>query len=98
MGQRASTMVSYLNPFGSRPTEQSQEVNRSNRSQSSRSAADANENGSGSPLSERFFGTHFLMGGKRFDSTKDSYLFGVNSDIDYLGAPVKVSFLKKYFK
>lgn len=87
MGQRASN----LNPFASRDLEQpNQEQGRSSRNQNSRNPADTNENGSGSPISERFFGSHFLMGGKRFDSTKDTYLFGTNSDIDYLATPVKV--------
>ncbi|KAI6183956.1 RING-type E3 ubiquitin transferase [Aphelenchoides bicaudatus] len=86
MGQRASN----LNPFASRDLEQpNQEQGRSSRNQNSRNPADTNENGSGSPISERFFGSHFLMGGKRFDSTKDTYLFGTNSDIDYLATPVK---------
>lgn len=81
--------MNRLNPFGQRdPEPPVQDTNR--RSRSTRNAVDPNENGS-PPVSERFFGTHFLMGGKRFDAAKpDTFLFGANSDLDYLGMPVKV--------
>lgn len=39
-----------------------------------------------------FFGTHFLMGGERYDAAKaDGYLFGDTSDLELLGnKPAKV--------
>jgi hypothetical protein len=40
-----------------------------------------------------YFGTHFIMGGERFDTPQpEAYLFGENSDLNFLGTrptPVK---------
>lgn len=92
MGQRVSVMANQLNPFTPREAEpQNQENGRVQRNRLTHNNADPVDNGSGSPISERFFGTHFLMGGMRFDLTKpDTFLFGNNADIDLLGEPVKV--------
>ena len=40
-----------------------------------------------------YFGTHFIMGGERFDmSQPEAYLFGDNSDLNFLGSkPIPVS-------
>lgn len=40
-----------------------------------------------------YFGTHFLMGGERFEiSQPEAFLFGDNSDLDFLGTkPVMVN-------
>lgn len=42
-----------------------------------------------------YFGSHFIMGGERFDTPQpESYLFGENSDLNFLGSrPTPVSFL-----
>lgn len=33
-----------------------------------------------------YFGTHFIMGGERFDTPQpESYLFGENADLNFLG-------------
>lgn len=84
-------MANQLNPFASPREPQPQEnVRGGNRNRPARNNSNLPENGSASPISERFFGTHFLMGGKRFDLTKpDTFLFGNNADIDLLGEPVK---------
>lgn len=38
------------------------------------------------PRSGNFFGSHFIMGGERFDTPQpESYLFGENSDLNFLG-------------
>ncbi|KAK3582687.1 hypothetical protein CHS0354_013034 [Potamilus streckersoni] len=38
------------------------------------------------PKTGSYFGTHFIMGGERFDMTQpEAYLFGENSDLNYLG-------------
>ncbi|XP_045214260.2 probable E3 ubiquitin-protein ligase MGRN1 isoform X1 [Mercenaria mercenaria] len=38
------------------------------------------------PKSGNYFGTHFIMGGERFDmSQPESYLFGENTDLNFLG-------------
>ncbi|KAL3875616.1 hypothetical protein ACJMK2_033548 [Sinanodonta woodiana] len=38
------------------------------------------------PKTGSYFGTHFIMGGDRFDMTQpEAYLFGDNSDLNYLG-------------
>ncbi|KAI6194482.1 RING-type E3 ubiquitin transferase [Aphelenchoides besseyi] len=65
---------------------------RGRRRRTSRNTANQqqHESGSGSPLNDRFFSSHFLMGGKRFETLKpDTFLFGNNADLDLLGAPVK---------
>lgn len=43
-----------------------------------------------------YFGSHFIMGGERFDTPQpESYLFGENSDLNFLGSrPTPVSFFK----
>lgn len=34
-----------------------------------------------------YFGSHFIMGGERFDTPQpESYLFGENSDLNFLGS------------
>uniref|UniRef100_W8BD38 RING-type E3 ubiquitin transferase n=1 Tax=Ceratitis capitata TaxID=7213 RepID=W8BD38_CERCA len=39
------------------------------------------------PRSGNFFGTHFIMGGERFDTPQpESYLFGENADLNFLGS------------
>lgn len=40
-----------------------------------------------------YFGSHFIMGGERFDTPQpESYLFGENSDLNFLGSrPTPVS-------
>ncbi|KAK9878131.1 hypothetical protein WA026_021147 [Henosepilachna vigintioctopunctata] len=38
------------------------------------------------PRSGNYFGSHFIMGGERFDTPQpESYLFGENSDLNFLG-------------
>ena len=41
----------------------------------------------------QYFGTHFIMGGERFDSPQPGeYLFGENEDLNFLGnKPIPVS-------
>lgn len=43
-------------------------------------------------LTGQYFGTHFIMGGERFDSPQPGeYLFGENEDLNFLGnKPVPV--------
>lgn len=45
-------------------------------------------------FSGSYFGSHFIMGGERFDTPQpESYLFGENSDLNFLGSrPAPVSF------
>lgn len=40
-----------------------------------------------------YFGTHFIMGGERFDTPMpEAYLFGENGDLNFLGSrPTAVS-------
>ena len=39
------------------------------------------------PKSGNFFGSHFIMGGEKFDSPQpESFLFGDNSDLNFLGS------------
>ncbi|CAH1135070.1 unnamed protein product [Ceutorhynchus assimilis] len=39
------------------------------------------------PRSGNYFGSHFIMGGERFDTPQpESYLFGENSDLNFLGS------------
>eukprot|EP00088_Acartia_fossae_P000676 TRINITY_DN10274_c0_g1_i4.p1 TRINITY_DN10274_c0_g1~~TRINITY_DN10274_c0_g1_i4.p1 ORF type:complete len:785 (+),score=224.43 TRINITY_DN10274_c0_g1_i4:124-2478(+) len=39
------------------------------------------------PRSGNYFSTHFIMGGEKFDSPQpESFLFGENSDLNYLGS------------
>lgn len=39
------------------------------------------------PKSGNYFGSHFIMGGERFDmSQPESYLFGENTDLNFLGS------------
>lgn len=34
-----------------------------------------------------YFGTHFIMGGERFDTPQpEAYLFGENGDLNFLGS------------
>ena len=49
------------------------------------------------PKSGNYFGSHFIMGGERFDTTQpEAYLFGENIDLNFLGSkPTPVSNLKK---
>jgi hypothetical protein len=86
-------MANQLNPFAPshEPEPPIQENARVRRNRSSRTVAEPVDNTPGAPLSEGFFGTHFLMGGKRFDLTKPDFLFGKNEDLDLLGGPVKVT-------
>lgn len=44
-----------------------------------------------------FFGTHFMMGGERFEIGQgEAYLFGENNDLNFLGAkPVQVKIRPK---
>lgn len=46
-----------------------------------------------SKIPGNYFGSHFIMGGERFDTpTPENYLFGENSDLNFLGCkPVNVS-------
>lgn len=47
-----------------------------------------------------YFGTYFIMGGERFDmSQPEAYLFGENTDLNFLGnkpIPVSILFTNKY--
>ena len=58
----------------------------------SRSSAEEQESQSGSvyrypPKSGSYFGSHFIMGGEKFDSPQpESFLFGDNSDLNFLGS------------
>jgi hypothetical protein len=39
------------------------------------------------PKSGNYFGSHFIMGGEKFDSPQpESFLFGDNSDLNFLGS------------
>uniref|UniRef100_A0A2M4BDY2 RING-type E3 ubiquitin transferase n=1 Tax=Anopheles marajoara TaxID=58244 RepID=A0A2M4BDY2_9DIPT len=39
------------------------------------------------PRSGNYFGTHFIMGGERFDTPQpEAYLFGENADLNFLGS------------
>ena len=39
------------------------------------------------PRSGNYFSTHFIMGGEKFDSPQpESFLFGENTDLNYLGS------------
>lgn len=42
-----------------------------------------------------YFGTHFIMGGERFDTPQpEAYLFGENGDLNFLGSrPTAVSMI-----
>jgi len=46
-------------------------------------------------LSGCYFGSHFIMGGERFETVQpEMYLFGENQDLNFLGSrPVPVSFV-----
>ena len=50
-------------------------------------------------VSGNYFGSHFIMGGERFDmSQPESYLFGENTDLNFLGCkPIPVSLEKIYY-
>lgn len=50
-------------------------------------------------ISGNYFGSHFIMGGERFDTPQpESYLFGENSDLNFLGSrPTPVSPIKLVF-
>lgn len=38
-------------------------------------------------LAGNYFGAHFIMGGERFDTPQpEAYLFGENSDLNFLGS------------
>lgn len=42
---------------------------------------------SGSSHAGTYFGTHFIMGGERFDTPQpEAYLFGENGDLNFLGS------------
>lgn len=47
------------------------------------------------PKTGTYFGTHFIMGGERFDTPQpEAYLFGENGDLNFLGSrPTAVSYL-----
>lgn len=51
-----------------------------------------------SVLTGNYFGSHFIMGGERFDTPQpESYLFGENSDLNFLGSrPTPVSWFIYY--
>ncbi|KAG8224707.1 hypothetical protein J437_LFUL006094 [Ladona fulva] len=39
------------------------------------------------PRSGNYFGSHFIMGGERFDTPQpEAYLFGENADLNFLGS------------
>lgn len=42
-----------------------------------------------------YFGSHFIMGGERFDTPQpEAYLFGENADLNFLGSrPTPVSYI-----
>lgn len=46
-----------------------------------------------------YFGTHFIMGGERFDTPQpEAYLFGENGDLNFLGSrPTAVSIFHTEF-
>lgn len=48
-----------------------------------------------------YFGTHFIMGGERFDTPQpEAYLFGENGDLNFLGSrptAVGVSLMLTFF-
>lgn len=38
-------------------------------------------------FSGSYFGSHFIMGGERFDTSQpEAYLFGENADLNFLGS------------
>lgn len=38
-------------------------------------------------MSGSYFGSHFIMGGERFDTPQpEAYLFGENADLNFLGS------------
>lgn len=91
MGQRASGLMRRFYPFGDSEPPEQVEVDNRNRRPPLRPDPSNNNNGS------EYFSTHFLMGGNRFEVSKpEGFLFGQNSDLDLLGAPVKVGFCWRY--
>lgn len=51
-------------------------------------------------ISGTYFGTHFIMGGERFDTPQpEAYLFGENGDLNFLGSrPTAVSVCVSHFR
>lgn len=82
MGHAASRVVALINPFGSEAEVPAGDAD---------VVVDADQMPR-SPNVGSFFGTHFLMGGERYDTPKpDTFLFGDNSDLELLGSkPVQV--------
>lgn len=50
-------------------------------------------------FSGSYFANHFIMGGEKFDSTHpEGYLFGENTDLNFLGSrPVAVGLLLQLY-
>lgn len=102
MGQAITRVMSVLNPLGV-PATPGNATNFSNSPEDAFGSEDGVIGGIGSKSHGAnnigsFFGTHFLMGGERYDVAKpDAYLFGDNTDLELLGnKPVKVSKINFY--
>lgn len=82
MGNAVSRVVALANPFASDADVPAGEVD---------VVVDAEQTQRTMNIGS-FFGTHFLMGGERYDTPKpDTFLFGDNSDLELLGSkPVQV--------
>ncbi|CAD5211326.1 unnamed protein product [Bursaphelenchus okinawaensis] len=80
MGQRFSGLVDHVNPFG---------ANNPSPDVSTELRRRVNVKSETNP-EHFYFGTNFLLGGKRFEVAKpEAFLFGHNADLDLLGSPVK---------
>lgn len=45
-----------------------------------------------------YFGAHFIMGGERFDTPQpEAYLFGENSDLNFLGSRPTAVIISLFF-
>lgn len=88
MGQAISRVISVLNPIGAATNRQSDLQNSPEDTLTSDEGIVSSKVGSYAS----FFGTHFLMGGERYDvANPNAYLFGDNLDLELLGnKPVKV--------
>lgn len=88
MGQAISRVISVLNPLGSPANPRNGAQNLPEDALTSDEMVVASKS---TPYAS-FFGTHFLMGGERYDvANPNAYLFGDNSDLELLGnKPVKV--------
>lgn len=89
MGQRTSAFLARWSPFG--PRDAAAPPEDPEHARQHRPAGGAAKDAAPNAPVEHFFGTHFLIGGKRFEVAKpEAFLFGHNADLDLFGAPVKV--------